>query len=254
MPLMGREADQWRHVQFGLIVTGETEQHCLADLFRILAAQANCSFRVIRRIGQLSPVTSERRIQRMVGTGKKIPDRDAEQIGFPARHFLCSGGSFVILVDDLEAGRAKQADAVFARYRVALDTILKDSMSARAAVHFLVNMLEAYFFADTKAINQVLDTNLEDFDGDVETIQHPKNKLKSLHAGFNAKEHGPLIVGRLDVPHVLASRNSCASLRTMFKWASVAASARDWLPAGRLHGTTKGQIDALQNFLQSSVK
>lgn len=85
MPLMGREADQWSHVQFGLIVTGETEQHCLADLFRILAAQANCSFRVIRRIGQLSPFTSERRIQRMVGTGKRVPDRDAEQIGFPAR-------------------------------------------------------------------------------------------------------------------------------------------------------------------------
>ena len=254
MPLGGTEADQWAHVKFGLIVTGQAEEQCLADLFRILASQANCSFRVIRRIGQLSPITSEKRIQKMVGTGKKLPGRDTEDIGFPARHFLCSGGNFVILVDDLEAGRSEQVNAVFTRYRAALDIILKDSMSARAAVHFLVNMLEAYFFADTNATNKVLGTDLEDFDGDVETIQHPKNKLKSLHAGFNAKEHGPLIVRHLDVPHVLASRNSCASLRTMFKWASVAADATDWLPPGRLHDTTKGQIDALQEFLQASVE
>lgn len=254
MPFVGREANQWTHVRFGLIVTGETEQHCLADLFRILASRANCSFSVIRRIGQRSPITSEKRIQTMVGTGKKIPDRDAEQIGFPARHFLCSGGDFVILVDDLEASRAEIVDAVFMRYRVALDIILKDSMSARAAVHFLVTMLEAYFFADAKATNQVLGTDLEDFDGDVESIQHPKNELKSLCPGFRAKEHGPLIAGHLDVPHVLAGENRCASLRTMFEWVSVAAGATDWPPEGRLHDTTKGQIEALRAFLRSGAE
>lgn len=252
MPLGGTDADHWAHVKFGLIVTGQAEGQCLADLFRILASQANCSFRVIRRVGQRSPITSEKRIQKMVGTGKKLPDRDAEQIGFPARHFLCSGGNFVILVDDLEADRSGQVNAVFKRYRAALDIILKESMSARAAVHFLVNMLEAYFFADTNATNKVLGANLEDFDGDVETIQHPKNKLRSLHASFNAREHGPLIVGHLDIPHVLASRNRCASLGTMFKWASVATDATGWLPPGRLHDTTKGQIDALEEFLELS--
>ena len=253
MLAMGRDAGEWAHVRFGLIVTGKTEQQCLDDLLGILASRANCSFRVIRRIGQRSPITSERRIQKMVGTGKKIPDRDAEEIGFPARNFLSSGGHFVLLVDDLEANRSGEVNAVFRRYRLALDTILRESMSAMAAVHFLVNMLEAYFFADAKAINRVLGTDLKDFDGDVETIQHPKNELKSLRAGFREKQHGPLIVRHLDVPHVLASENRCASLRTMFKWASVAAGATDWPPEGRLHPTTKGQIDALQQFLQSHV-
>ncbi|MCY4341679.1 MAG: hypothetical protein OXE48_10015 [Gammaproteobacteria bacterium] len=254
MRVRGTEADRWAHVQFGLIVTGETEQRCLADLFRILASQSNCSFKVIRRIAQRSPITSEKRIQKMVGTGKKIPDRDAEQIGFPAWDFLCSGGRFVILVDDLEASRAEKADAVFGRYREALDTVLGDSMSARAAVHFLANMLEAYYFGDARAVNEVLGTDLEDFDGDVETIKHPKNDLKSLCARFNEKEHGPMIVKRLDVQHVLAQRERCAFLRTMFKWASVAADATAWLPAGCLHSTTMGQIDALEEFLHSGAE
>ncbi len=253
MPFEGTDAGQRAHVRFGLIVTGRTEERCLECLFRILESQANCSFKVIRRIGQRSPITSEKRIQKMVGTGKKIPDRDAEQIGLPARHFLCSGGGFVILVDDLEARRAEQADTVFRRYRKALDTILGDSMAARAAVHFLANMLEAYYFGDSRAVNEVLGTNFEDFDGDVETIKHPKNKLSSLHADFNEKEHGPLIVRRLDIRHLLAHRDRCAFLRTMFKWAGVAADATGWLPAGRLHGTTMGQIDALEKFLHSSA-
>ena len=121
----------------------------------------------------------------MVGTGMRIPDRDAEQIGIPARRFLSSTGDFVLLVDDLEASRSDEVDAVFDRYRVALDTMLREDMSAKAAVHFLVNMLEAYYFADAKAVNEVLGTDLEDFDGDVETIGHSKNELKALHARYD---------------------------------------------------------------------
>ena len=131
-----------------------------------------------------------------------------------------------------------------------MDTILRDHMSAKAAVHFLVNMLEAYYFADANAVNQVLGTDLEDFDGDVETIKHPKNKLKSIHAGFDEKEHGRLIVKALDVSHVLAHEERCASLRTMFEWASAAAGKTAWLPKGRLQGATKGQIDAVRESLR----
>ena len=41
----------------------------------------------------------------MVGTGKTIPDKDAEQIGFPTRKYLArSDNNYVLLVDDLEAG------------------------------------------------------------------------------------------------------------------------------------------------------
>ena len=48
------------------------------------------------------------------------------------------------------------------RYRRVLDTILSSSQSRRASVHFLVNMLEAYFFAHSDAVNSVLGTNLDD--------------------------------------------------------------------------------------------
>ncbi len=252
MPAGPPDAVEWRHLRFGLIVTGKTEEHCLPELFRILASQGNCSFTVIRRIGQLSPIRSEKRVLRMVGTGKRIPDRDAEQIGLPARRFLSDTGRFVILVDDLEASRSDDVDAVFGRYREALDAILGTRMSARAAVHFLVNMLEAYYFADANAVNRVLRTDLEDFDGDAETIRHPKNDLKSIYAGFDEKKHGASIVRALDVSHVLAHEERCASLRTMFEWASVAAGRTAWLPKGRLHDTTKGQIDVLRESLSGS--
>ncbi len=249
MPPRGANATQWPFFRFGLIVTGETEERCLPALFRILMSRGNCSFSVIRRVGQRSPIRSAKRKQKMVGTGKTIPDRDAEQIGFPARRFLSSGGDFVLLVDDLEASRSEEVDGVFDRYRVALDTILGEDMSTRAAVHFLVNMLEAYYFADAAAINRVLGTDLEDFDGDVETIRHPKNELRAIHVGFDEKEHGRLIVETLDVRHVLAHGERCASLRAMFAWASVAVGATGWLPEGRLHDTTKGQIDAVRASL-----
>lgn len=252
MPSSDADAVKWRHLRFGLIVTGETEEKCLPTLFRILASGGSCSFTVIRRIGQRSPIRSERRKLQMVGTGKTIPDKDAEQIGLPARQFLWSKGDFVILVDDLEASRSDDVGAVFGRYREALDAILRERLAAKAAVHFLVNMLEAYYFADANAVNRVLRTDLEDFDGDVETIRHPKNELKSIYAGFDEKKHGASIVKELDVSHVLAQEERCASLRTMFEWASVAAGRTAWLPKGRLHDTTKGQIDALRESLSGS--
>ena len=69
IPPCDADAAEWRHFRFGLIVTGQTEQHCLPDLFRIVASQGNCSFKVIRRIGQRSPIRSEKRKQRMVWHG-----------------------------------------------------------------------------------------------------------------------------------------------------------------------------------------
>ena len=45
---------------------------------------------------------------------------------------------------------------VFGRYRAALDTVLSEDQARRAAVHFFVNMLEAYYFADTRAVNSML--------------------------------------------------------------------------------------------------
>ena len=154
----------------------------------------------------------------MIGSGKKIPDRDEQDIGLPARAFLSSETDFVILVDDLEAGRSGEIQQIFDRYRLALDTILQSDQARRASVHFLVNMLEAYYFADARAVNAVLGTELADCEGNVETIRHPKNELKGSCRGFDEIEHGCRILDTLRVCHVLSRRDTCSSLRTMFAW------------------------------------
>lgn len=79
-------------------------------------------------------------------------------------------------------------------------------------------MLEAYYFAHADAINAVLGTNLTDFEGDVETIRHPKEKLKKESPGFDEIADGRRIVEQLDLDRVLSNADTCASLRTLFKW------------------------------------
>ena len=244
------ESDLWQFFKFGLIVTGEGEEAFLPNFFRSLTEGGCCSFRVIRRIGQRSPRTSKKRQATMVGSGKTIPDRDANEIGLPARRYLTSNPTnFVILVDDLESDRASCATETYQRYRDALDTILPNEQMRRASVHFFVNMLEAYYFADAKAVNAVLDTDLEDHDGDVETIRNPKGELKTLHAGFKEIEHGKAIVARLDLPHVLSRPETCAALRTLFGWCSLAIGQeptdRFELIRGSYSDLTRGQIGEL---------
>lgn len=238
---MSFDGQGWRFCHFGLIVTGRTEEECLPKLFQSLEATGRCSFKVLRRIGQRSPISSPKRRLEMVGSGKIIPDRDAQDIGFPARRFLSSETDFVVLVDDLEARRLGKITPVFDRYRLALDTILRPDQARRASVHFLVNMLEAYYFADVQAVNGVLGTQIEDYEDDVETIQHPKNELKQLHPGFNEVEHGCQILDKLRAAHVLSRRETCASLRTMFAWIC------------RIIGETEGEAYQLSEGRYSDV-
>ncbi|MBD2146566.1 hypothetical protein [Sphaerospermopsis sp. FACHB-1194] len=47
--------------EFGLFVTGETEEQHLPGLFKILMETGICTFKVIRRIGQLNPRTSTKK-------------------------------------------------------------------------------------------------------------------------------------------------------------------------------------------------
>lgn len=249
MNLSNSGGDQdWRFTHFGLIVTGHTEERCLLDLFRIMQATGACTFRVIRRIKQRSPRSKQNQL-RMVGSGKQIPDRDATDIGLPARRFLTSDDMFVLLVDDLEANRSDRIREIFDRYRSALDTMLLPGQAGRASVHFLVNMLESYFFANSDAVNSVLGTELEDYDGDVETMRNPKARMKSIQPGYKVIDDGCAIVRCLDVAHVLSRRDACSSLRTMFAWVHRAIGEPEsevarYL-AGRLSEVTEAQICAL---------
>lgn len=246
----GSVGEPWRFCEFGLIVTGEGERDFIPSLFRSLQDTGHCRFQVITQIGQRSPITSVKRKLEMVGTGKTIPNRDQDDIGLPARAFLSRESTFVILIDDLERKRAADIESVFQRYRLALDTMLL-SKKSRAAVHFFVNMLEAYYFADATAINTVLQTELEDHEDDVETIHHPKGELKRLFRDFDEKEHGRQIVARLDVPHVLARPETCASLRTLFGWCSKVigepATDRYQLLSGKYNEVTKSQMDGFED-------
>lgn len=246
---MSFDGQGWRFRHFGLIVTGRTEEECLPKLFRSLEATGRCSFEVLRRIGQRAPISSPKRRLEMVGSGKTIPDKDAQDIGFPARRFLSSETDFIILVDDLEARRSAEITQVFDRYRLALDTILRPDQARRASVHFLVNMLEAYYFADAQAVNGVLGTQIEDYEDDVETIRNPKNELKQLHRGFDEVEHGCQILDKLRAAHVLSRRETCASLRTMFAWICRIIGETEGeayqLSEGRYSDVTRGQLRAL---------
>ena len=245
--LAGRQ--HWQFLHFGLIVTGRAEEEFLPTLFQSLSASGRCSFKVIRRIDQRSPIKSQKRKLRMIGGGKRIPDKDATDIGLPARQFLSSESSFVILIDDLEATRSKEIQQVFARYRLALNDMLEPNQIRRASVHFLVNMLEAYYFADAQAVNSVLGTEIEDYEGDVEIIRNPKSNLKKLCREFNEITHGRQIVDNLRVFHVLSRKETCASLRTVFAWIckAVGEPAGDTyqLLDGRYNDVTRHQAGAL---------
>lgn len=210
--------------RIALLVTGEGEEQFLPRLFRSLM-ERRCVFLVRRRIKHLDPIRSPKRLKKMVGKGQIIPTED-EKIARVARDCLDpnrGGFDFIIIVDDLEHDRRDHADDVYQRYRTALDVILQpNGLDHRASVHFLVNMLEAYYFANAAAINAVLGTRLTDLDRDVETISHPKNELKALSPGFDEIEHGEQIMQRLDVRHVLSNPETCRSLRTLFGWCSKA--------------------------------
>jgi hypothetical protein len=231
--------------QFGLIVTGKGEREHLPKLFRSLMTTGICTFEVIRFVGQRSPRTSEKKRPNTTGTTTPIPKKDEEEISLPARGCLNRGEChFVVLIDDLEHNRRNQAQQVFDRYRQALDTVLKAAQKPRTSVHFLVNMLEAYYFADAKAINAVLGTALSDDEGDVEIIRHPKNELKKRYPGFR------------EIEHVLSRPDTCVLLRTLFAWcvkvleqypgdADLSLSSKYQLHSGRLSEITRSQLDNL---------
>jgi len=210
------EHPQCAYFHFGLIVTGETEEEHLPKLFKSLMGTGNCTFEVIRRVGQLGAITSEERLKAL-GNRKDIPSQEAK-IGLAARRYLrIDDCHFVLLIDDLEYDRRDRAQQVFARYRTALDTVL-DTLKHRASVHFLVYMLEAYYFADAQAINAVLETSLSNYKGDVEEIHNPKEDLKRLPSGFREINDGGRILDQIDIEQVLSRPDACASLRTLFAW------------------------------------
>ena len=209
-------------IHFGLIVTGKGEENNLYKLFNSIEKTGVCTFKVIRRIGQKNPISSKKRLKelKIVGTKKNIPTKDAEEIGLPARFYLSKGKSYyLILIDDLENSRKDIAHEVYNRYREALDRILIKE-KYRASVHFLVNMIEAYFFADAEAINRALKLQvpIDDYNSDVELIRHPKGELKKIYKNYNEIKDCEKILDIIKIDKVLSKKDTCAWLRTLFTW------------------------------------
>lgn len=254
------------HIQFGLIVTGKTEADHLPTLFRSLSAVGGCSFKVIKHTGQRNPITSPKRLKKLEIAGKVVPTKYEELCLFAKRYLQENACRFVLLLDDLEFDRREQEQSVFNDYRRGLDKILTPAYSYRAAVHFLVYMVEAYYFADAQAINAALSLGapIKDEIGDVEEIKNPKARLKQLHSGFDERADGGKILEKLDLEKVLARPETCASLRTLLAWCIAAlACYADYsnltlpeycLDEGCLNKVTAGQIDVLKAYLANNDK
>ncbi len=212
------------HCRFGLIVTGAGEREFLPQMFSAVAKRAGCSFRILRKIGQRARITEKKHLK-MVRKGDVITSKDEVEIGLEARKFLRNQPChFVILVDDVEHDRRGQLQAIWQRYRTAIDTMLSAEERQRAAVHFFANMLEAYYFAHAEAVNQALGCAVlpSDYEGDVETIRHPKGEIvrlaKMVGWSFDERRDGAMIVSRLDLAHVLSGDETCAFLRALIDW------------------------------------
>lgn len=206
--------------KFLLFVTGESEKEHLPKMFDSLASSGICSFTVNRRLGQRDPVKSETHLAQMVRTGQKIPNKDFNQIGASARRLVDDNAChYIILMDDLEHSRTEDAPEVFLRYRNALDAALL-SKKYKASVHFLVNMLEAYFWADPDALNRALglEPPVLPLQTDVESIRNPKAELKRIFPAYHEITHSGLILDLFDLEVVLSNENTCGWLRSCVKW------------------------------------
>lgn len=213
----------WKFIKIGLVVTGEGEREFAADLFQSILETGKCTFPILRQTGQRRAIRDERQ-RAYNATGKVIPDRDAE-IGAQIRGWLRQNDShFAIWLDDLESAHRSEAAGKFSRLRKAVDVMLakEPKLKPRFSAHLLVNMLEAYYFAQASAVNEVLETTLTNHVGDCENIPHPKNELKRLAraAGksFDEKADGAKIVPKLDIESILGNPNSCRALRTLVAW------------------------------------
>ncbi|MGB1253076.1 MAG: hypothetical protein ACPG8W_20855 [Candidatus Promineifilaceae bacterium] len=211
--------EQCYHFVFILFVTGRGEEKHLPKMFGSIANSGLCSFVVKEFIGQRKPITSQKRTARMVGTGKVVTDKDFAKFAPARRYISASSCNRILFIDDLEESSRHEVDEKFARYRTVLNTVLGEHKE-RAAVHFLVNMLEAYFFAHPDAVNIALELEppLEPYDGDVETIIHPKNRLKKIVPAYNEVDSAGSILEYLDLDEVLSEPKACAFLRTCIKW------------------------------------
>ena len=118
------------------------------------------------------------------------------------------------------------------------------------------DLLEEYAVGSLYNAVLGLDPPLEDYQGDVEIITHPKADLKRLYPGFREVDDGGRILDLVDIEHVLSRPDTCAWLRTLFAWCvkvlerypyykSLSISDKYRLYNGILSDITQTQLDNL---------
>ncbi len=174
----------WPFFRFALIVTGKGERAGIDRFLRAIHADGQSTCTVTDRVPQLIPVGEKKRAARelkMVGKGGRLEGRD-EQIGLIVRSLCFRGFDYVILIDDLEKSGRNDVEKRVERYVTAGRGLIADDRPWRFSVHFLVNMMESYFFADTNPASEVLGAPVSapaEFP-DVEDIPHAKSLLREL--------------------------------------------------------------------------
>jgi len=247
---------QWSRIKIKILVTGKGEEKFIELLFKPLLASGFLDWEPPRRIQQLTPTKEQLKV---AGTEKKLIGKRDEEIGVAARAFLASSKQnerrILVLLDDLEGARSEVASSVFNRYRDALDVMLLASgLNKAASVHFLRNMLEAYYFSDVSAINLAMNVlhpahgkgDIPACAEDVENIPHPKNELKKHFGSFDEISDGKAVMEKLNVETVLMNPETCRALRTLFNWClgqmKSYAGYTDWQSAAKWESLTNGKL------------
>lgn len=212
----------WRHFKIRLFVTGQSEFAVLPRMLSELTLSGRCSITPEIAFKQLG-VSTKRLVNR---SGKAVAGK-AEQIGLKIRGWIqASTENLAIIVDDLEHERRGEAASLFKRYNDAVLPFLNvdPSFVRRFSVHFLVNMLEAYYFRQVAVINEVCGTTMPSHEGNVENLRHPKNRIDDAIRQVNPRQRfreiddGREIAKKLSLTTILDDPKSCRALRTLVAW------------------------------------
>lgn len=210
-------------IEFILAVTGHTEVKCAARIVRksLPNLPRRVEVDVVRRVPQRPRI----RLRNKTPTRSQIiPDHQKLALDLP-KLLAQNPDRYFLWLDDLEKGEDRQNPTSHYRYyRDLIEGAVTGDFRRRCSVHFLVNMLENYFFGHTSVVNEVLKTSLTDHDGDCENIRSAAGKLNefaksvSQSSQYHKTTHGTEIARKLDIERILGNPQTCRALRTLVAW------------------------------------
>lgn len=249
---------EYRQIEFVVAVTGHAEEACVPTIVR-KATESLSSFVLVRQVRRVHQRPRSRIVRRGSTKAQVLPDHVTLAREVPK--LVHDNNVFFLWIDDLEGGTDRPAARQhFDYYAQLLDKACHTPLRAKCSIHFLVNMLEAYFLADTSSANIVLGTNLTNHAGDCEDIKNPKGVLESAvkkldpSAKYDVKEDGGSIAKQLNLETILSSPDRCRALRTLVAWCWEAIGEprdeRFQLASGQYWDVTAAQLQQVPDAAQ----